>query len=59
MAQKTSRTNPHCQLLKNILIGGYMITLTFYLFNDWFIYQIQEIQNDKPSDLSSTESLDM
>ena len=36
-----------------------MIALTFYLFNDWFIYQIKDIQNDKASDLSSNDSLDM
>lgn len=58
MAQK-SRTNPICSFLKNIMIGGYMIALTFYLFNDWFIYQIKDYQNDKASDLSSTDSMDM
>ena len=36
-----------------------MIALTFYLFNDWFIYQIKDIQNDKASDLSSNDSMDM
>lgn len=39
-----------------------MIALTFYLFNDWFIYQIKEIQNDNKEDknlTSTSNTMDM